>query len=156
MKNLTIIALFFLLKLSSYTQSWYVKDVGIGILDMSEYTKELKIVQRSNYWSKNDIYNFKLLTDTEKTFATWIVGPPIKDFLNNKGQPALLCEYVITYPDKSKEKFGPFGFFEPGFSILIINPSTKLIGKWKIDYYIIDRDTGERRHAATRYFTLSE
>jgi hypothetical protein len=50
MKNLAILALFFLLKLSSYTQSWYVKDVGIGILDMSEYTKELKIVQRSNYW----------------------------------------------------------------------------------------------------------
>lgn len=156
MNRLVFFTLFLLLNFSSYTQNWYVKDIGIGILDMSEYSNELKIVKRSNYWSKNDIYNFKLLNDTEKIFATWIVGPPIKDFINEKGLPALLCEYVITYPDKSNEKFGPFGFFEPGFSMLIINPSIKLIGKWKIDYYIINRDTGERRHVATRYFTLSE
>lgn len=140
----------------SYGQDWFVKDIGIGILDTSEYDKELRIVKKGIKWSEKELYNIRLSPGTEKVFATWVVGPPTKDFINENGLPAWLCEYVITYPDKSVEKFGPFGFYKAGFSTMIINPSYKLLGKWKIEYFIVSRDANDRRLIGTRFFTLFE
>ncbi|AGY54512.1 hypothetical protein BRDCF_p1885 [Bacteroidales bacterium CF] len=140
----------------SYGQEWSLKDIGIGILDTSEYDKELRIVKKGIKWSEKELYNIRLSPGTEKVFATWVAGPPTKDFLNANGLPVWLCEYVITYPDKRVEKFGPFGFYEAGFSTMIINPSYKMLGKWKIEYFIVNRDTNDRRLIGTSFFTLFE
>jgi len=155
MKRTIITALSLFVAIFSYGQDWSVKDIGIGILDTSEYDRVLKVFKRGDKWSEKEIYDLRYAPGTEKVFATWIEGPPTKEFLNSNGLPVWLCEYIITYPDKSIQVFGPFGFFEPGYSTMIINPSLRYIGKWKIEYFITHRDSKERRQIGTRYFNLS-
>ncbi|NTU95214.1 MAG: hypothetical protein HGA52_04105, partial [Bacteroidales bacterium] len=56
----------------------------------------------------------------------------------------------------SRQEFGPYGFYTPGFSTLFINPGGNNIGKWKIEYYIWNRDTQESKLIDTREFVITK
>ena len=156
MKRVFLSALSIITGVFAYGQDWTVKDIGVGIINTSEYDEALTIVKRGDKWSEQDIYNLIFSPGNEKVFATWIAGPPTNTFLDSNGLPAWKCEYLITYPDKTTQLFGPFGFYPKGYSTLIINTSSKLIGKWKIDYFITHREMKDKRLIGTRYFTLTQ
>ncbi|MBU1013379.1 MAG: hypothetical protein KKG99_10255 [Bacteroidetes bacterium] len=133
---------------------WQVKDIGIGIYDQTEYDKVLKIIKRGDTWSQKELYESGYLAGREKVFGTWIEGPPTSTYLNSYGTPIWSCKYVVTYPNGSKNEFGLYGFYSPGFNTLFINVGGNTFGKWKIEYYIWNRDTKETILIDTREFNL--
>lgn len=135
---------------------WRAKEIGVGIFDQSEYDKVLKIIKKGDTWSQTELYEQGYLAGREKVFGTWIEGPHTNTYLNSYGVPAWLCKYVISYPNGSRQEFGPYGFYTPGFSTLFINPGGNNIGKWKIEYYIWNRDTQESKLIDTREFVITK
>ncbi len=140
-----------------FSQNWNLKDIGVGIiLSDDQYDKELKIVQRGNDWNQKELYESGAFSGQGKIFAAWIAGPHTDKYLNSFGVPAWLYKYSITYPDGRKQEFGPFGFYTPGFSSFMINASSSNdVGKWKIDFYIVNRDTKETRGIGSVDFQMN-
>ena len=140
---------------AAQASGWQAKEIGIGIFDQSEYDKVLKIVKRGDTWSQKELYEGGFLANREKAFGTWVEGPPVNTFLNSYGTPVWMIKMTYTYPNGSQQDFGPYGFYTPGFIIQFINVSGNLTGKWKIDYFLVHRDTNETRKIGTREFTIT-
>ena len=136
------------------SSGWQAKDIGIGIFDQTDYDKVLRIVKRGDTWSQKELYENGYLAGREKVFGTWIEGPPTNTYLNKYGSPIWLCKFTITYPNGSKNEFGPYNFYSPGFNTQFINVGGNTFGKWKIDYFIWNRDTKETIKIDTREFNL--
>lgn len=131
-----------------------VKDIGIGIIDQSEYDRVLKVLKRGDTWSQKELYEGGYFANRDKVFATWIEGPPTNTYLNSNGLPVWNYRIAITYPSGKHEEFGNYAFYPPGFATMFINATGNEMGKWKIEYYIVNRDTQENRQIGTREFTL--
>lgn len=136
-------------------QEWTPKDIGVGIFDDSEYDRVLKIVERKDEWVQAELYESGAFAGRGKTFGAWIAGPPVESYLNSNGVPIYLYKYKVTYPDGSTQEFGPSGFYTPGFSAFSINASfPKAIGKWKIDFYIWNRENNESKLIGSKEFVM--
>jgi hypothetical protein len=135
---------------------WKVKDIGIGLYDQSEYDKKLIIIKRGDSWSQKELYDGGYLAGRERVFGTWIEGPHTNTYLNSFGIAQWLCKYTITYPNGTRQEFGPYGFYTPGFNTLFINTSGNNLGNWKIEYFLWNRDTQKTLLIDTREFTLTD
>ena len=134
---------------------WKVKDIGVGLYDQSEYDKVLKVLKRGDNWSQKQLYADGYFANRDKVFGTWMEGPPVSTFVNQYGTPVWMAKFEFTYPDGSRKEFGPYGFYQPGFITMFINAGGNQIGKWKIDYYIVHRETQETKKIDTREFTIT-
>lgn len=134
---------------------WKAKDIGIGLFDQSEYDKVLKVIKRGDTWSQKELYENGYFANREKVFGTWIEGPPVNTYLDKYGVPLWMAKFEITYPDGNKQVFGPYGFYAPGFLTQFINASGNVMGKWKIDYFLVDHGTLESKKIDSREFTLN-
>jgi hypothetical protein len=116
----------------------------------------LKVISRGDAWSQKALCEQGFFSGRDKkVFGTWIEGPPMDKFLNSAGLPLWLCLLVVTYPDGSRQEFGPYSFYAPGFYTMFINASGNVLGKRKIDYCLWHRDTKERRQVGTREFVMN-
>jgi hypothetical protein len=138
----------------AYSDGWQLKEIGVGTYDISEYDKILKIIKKGDSWSQKELYQEGYFTGKDKAFGAWLVGPPTEAYLNSFGTPTWLCKFTVTYPDGSSQSFGPYNFYTPGFCTMGINASGNLLGKWKIQYFIHNRDTQESKLVGTKEFTL--
>ena len=134
---------------------WQVKDIGIGIYDQSEYDRVLKIVKRGDNWSQKQLYADGFFSNRDKIFGTWMEGPPVSTFVNQYGTPVWLAKFDIRYPDGSHKEFGPYGFYQTGFITMFISVGENQTGKWKIDYYIVHRETQQTQKIDSREFTIT-
>lgn len=138
---------------------WKLKDMGVGlILCDAEYDTKLKIVERNGRWDVKTLYESGALSGRcsgNQTFSAWLQGPPVKEYLNSNGLPLWFNKYRITYPDGKTFESGLRGFYTPGFTTAGLNPGGTTSGAWKIDWYIVHRDTQEVRHVGTSEFTAS-
>ncbi len=137
-------------------KEWSLIDAGIGIIDQTAYDSKLLILQRGDTWSQKELYEKGYFAGRDKVFATWLVGPPTASYLNENGVPIYLYKIMITYPNSTIQEFGPYNFYAPGFSTMFINASGNMIGTWKIDYYLIQRDTKITTHIKQLSFVLTE
>ena len=117
--------------------------------------KKLIIVKRGDRWSQKELYEGGYLAGREKVFGVWIEGPHTSTYLNSNGVAIWLCKYIIYYPNGNRQEFGPYGFYTPGFNIMSVNPSGNN-GKWKIEYYIWNRDTQDSFLIDTKEFYITD
>jgi hypothetical protein len=140
-------------------QAWTLKDSGAGlVIQDADYDKVLKIAERGNVWDLEDLYSKGALAGKYKgnqAFAAWLVGPHTNTYLNKGGLPIWNYKYTVTYPDGSTYNGGPAGFYGPGFAAVSLSVGGVTNGSWKIDWYIVNRDSQEVRHAATDTFTTT-
>ncbi len=141
----------------SVADNWKLKDVGVGLITVDgEYDKVLKIAERGDRWDFKALYDksaFSGRSDGTKGFYAWLVGPPVDTYLDKNGLPIWYYKYKVTYPDGSVYEGGPAGFYAPGFAAVSITPGAKAAGQWKIEWYLMHRDTKETRLVATKEFT---
>lgn len=156
LRMLSLCCMLFFASSLVHAQSWKLKEVGVGLVKSDEqYDKELKVVKRGNSWNQRELYESGAFSGRGTVFAAWIVGPHTNDYLNSSGVPAWLYKYTVTYPDGRKKDFGPSGFYTPGFSWFMLNASSAQdIGEWKIDFSIVNRDSGENRSVGSVRFTM--
>lgn len=158
MKKIILSVLMLLLTTSIFSQDWQLKEIGVGIiLSDSDYDKELKIIERGTTWNQKELYDKGAFSGRDKTFAIWIVGPHTNTYLNKYGVPIWSYKYIITYPNGKTQEFGKYGFYTPGFASAFINASQPdAIGKWKVDFYIWNRDTDETRFVGATEFYMND
>jgi hypothetical protein len=151
-----LIPLLFISFLTVRAQNWEFVDSGVGLIVSDEnYHTKLKIVERNTLFDLKDLYDNGALNGKyhgNQLFAAWLVGPPTSKHVNNYGKPVWMYKYRITYPDGKSSEHGPFGFYFPGFTYAKINTGSYKEGNWKIEWYIVHRDTKETRLVATNEF----
>ena len=140
-------------------QGWTLKDSGVGLITVDgDYDKQLKIVERKDSWDLKALYEKGALANKyngNQGFYAWLVGPRSDTYLNKNGLPVWNYKYTVTYPDGTTYSGGPAGFYAPGFAAVSISVGSSTSGKWKIDWYIVNRDTQEVRLVATNQFTTT-
>jgi hypothetical protein len=153
--NLVLILLF--ASISVNAQNWVLKDIGVGLLVMdANYDKTLNIAQRGTTWDMNELYAngaFSGRSDGTKALAAWIQGPHTDTYKNQYGIPVWYYKYKVTYPDGSTIDRGPYGFYTPGFAYATLDYGKKGPNKYKIEFYIVHRDTQETRLVGSVEFT---
>jgi hypothetical protein len=123
-----------------------------------EYAGKLKIAERGNSWKLQPLYDagaFSGRSDGTKAFAAWIQGPPVSEFLNKNGLPAWNYRYKVTFPGGKTYESGVSGFYTPGHACVPLSIGGDTNGVWKVEWYIVHRDTGETRHVGTSEFTTT-
>lgn len=140
-------------------QSWTLKDSGVGlVIQDAEYAKALKIAERGNTFDLKKLYEEGALAGRYKdnqAFAAWLVGPHTDTYLDKSGLPIWDYKYTVTYPDGSTYASGPASFYVPGFAAVSLSAGGVTNGTWKIEWYIVNRDTREVRLVATDTFTTT-
>ncbi len=133
---------------------WQLRDMGIGIYDDAAYDTELRIVEKRNTWSLKELQNRGALTGRGKVFGAWLVGPPVKDYLNSNGVAKYLYKYRLTDPRGQVTVSGPHGFYMPGFTIFSINPG--ITGNWKIDFMLWSRTSEQETPVGSIDFKITD
>jgi len=135
---------------------WQLKDMGVGIFDDAAYDRELRIVERrmTNTWSAKELMDRGAFRGQGKIFGVWLVGPPVNTYLNKNGVAEYLYKYRLTDPRGASTLSGPHGFYMPGHTTNFINAS--LPGKWKIDYMLWHRSTGQDTPIGSMEFSITD
>jgi hypothetical protein len=133
---------------------WQLKDMGVGIYDDAAYDTELRIVEKRNTWSMKELQSRGALTGRGKVFGAWLIGPPVKTYLNENGVARYLYKYRLTDPKGKSMVFGPHGFYQPGFATMFIN--TWIAGDWKIEFMIWSRSTGQESPVGAIDFKITD
>ena len=140
-------------------QDWSLKDAGVGlVIQDADYSKTLKIAERGVSFDLKALYEGGALAGKyrgNQVFAAWLVGPHTDTFLNSNGLPVWNYKYTVTYPGGKTFEGGPGGFYVSGFAVVPLSIGGDTSGAWKIDWYIVNRDTGEKRHVGTSEFTTT-
>jgi hypothetical protein len=159
MKLSLFLMLLFTVVNSAYSQDWTLKDMGVGlIIEDENYDNKLQIVERKNVWDAKELYENGAQAgkyNGNQLFAAWIQGPHTNEFLNSYGTPVWNYKYKITYPDGKTFESGVQGFYTLGFTYFGIKTGPYQEGNWKIDWYIVRRDTQETRHVGTYEFSTT-
>ena len=159
MKRLIVLVLFLAVVTNGFCQKWKATGIGVGLIVVDEnYDKKLRIAQKGDKWDIKELYENGALAGRYKgnqQFAAWIEGPHTSTYLNSNGVAIWLCKYVVYYPNGNRQEFGPYGFYTPGFNIMSVNPSGNN-GKWKIEYYIWNRDTQDSFLIDTKEFYITD
>ena len=133
---------------------WQLKDMGVGIYDDAAYDKELRIVEKRNTWSMQELQSRGALIGRGKVFGAWLVGPPVSSYLNKHGQAEYAYKYRLTDPKGNSNVFGPHGFYLPGFTTIFIN--TWITGNWKVEFTIWQRSTQQDTPIGTIDFKITD
>ncbi|KAF0160046.1 MAG: hypothetical protein FD159_220 [Syntrophaceae bacterium] len=133
---------------------WQLKDMGVGIYDDAAYDKELRIVEKRNTWSIQELQSRGALIGRGKVFGVWLVGPPVSSYLNKHGQAEYAYKYRLTDPKGNSSVFGPHGFYSPGFTTIFIN--TWIAGNWKVEFTIWQRSTQQDTPIGTIDFKITD
>ncbi len=140
-------------------QAWQVKDSGVGlVVQDANYDKQLTIAERKDSWDLKFLYDTGALAGKYKgnqAFTAWLEGPPTSTYLNSYGTPVWMYKYRLTYPDGKTFEAGPYGFYAPGFATFAIGVGGYTSGTWKIEWFIVHRDTQETRAVATTEFSTT-
>jgi hypothetical protein len=140
-------------------QGWQLSDSGVGlVVQDASYDTKLTIAERTGPWDLKFLYDNGALAGKYKgnqAFAAWLQGPPTSAYLNSYGTPVWMYRYRLTYPDGKTFEAGPFGFYAPGFTTVSIGVGGYTGGNWKIEWFIVHRDTQETRQVATTEFTTT-
>ena len=118
---------------------WQLNDMGVGIYDDAAYDKELRIVEKRNTWSIQELQSRGALSGRGKVFGAWLVGPPVNTYLNKNGVAEYAYKYRLTDPKGNSSVSGPHGFYMPGFMTTSIN--VWIPGNWRIDFMLWQRST---------------
>ncbi|MBN1522986.1 MAG: hypothetical protein JW904_00775 [Spirochaetales bacterium] len=124
----------------------------------AEYSSVLKIAERGDAWDLKELYDNGALAGRyrgNQVFAAWLSGPPTSSYLNRNGLPVWNYKYKITYPGGATFEGSPGGFYTPGYTVVTLGVGAETHGKWKIEWYIINRDTNEVHAVATSEFTTT-
>jgi hypothetical protein len=143
-----------LIPAASYASDWRLLDMGVGIWDDSAYDTQLKIVEKRENWTMDELNKRGAFSGRGQLFGAWIVGPPVDTYKNRFGTPIYMYKYRLTDPKGSSQVFGPYGFYQPGFATTFINASQQ-VGTWKIDWMLNNRDTGQDTPIESMTFTLT-
>ena len=154
------VALVFVLSAGSLSaQNWTLKDSGVGlVVQDAEYDKVLKIAERGTTFNLRKLYEEGALAGRYKgnqAFAAWLVGPHTDTYLDKNGLPIWSYRYTVTWPGGSTYSGGPAGFTSPGFAAVSLSVGNVTSGTWKIEWFIVNRDTRETRLVATDTFTTT-
>lgn len=140
---------------SAGAAEWRLLDSGVGIWDDSAYDTQLKVVEKRDTWSMDELSRRAAFSGRGKVFGAWIVGPPADSYKNRNGVPVYLYKYRLTDPKGGSQVFGPSGFYSPGFTTIFINAGQH-VGTWKIDWFLLNRDTGQERHILSQQFQITQ
>ncbi len=138
------------------TENWHLIDVGIGLLDQTNYDTKLVILSRGNRWSQKWLYEQGYLAGRTNIFGTWLQGPPVATFTDSNGLPIWLYSIKLTYPNGTSQEFGPYNFYAPGFATMFINVMGNVLGDWTVDYYLVRWDSQGKTAVSQIRFTLTE
>jgi len=133
---------------------WQLKDMGVGIYDDAAYDTELRIVEKRNTWSMQELQSRGALKGRGKVFGAWLSGPPVKTYLNENGVAKYLYKYRLTDPKGQSMASGPHGFYSPGFTTVFIN--TWITGNWRIEFMIWSRTSGQETAVGTIDFKITD
>jgi len=133
---------------------WQMKEMGVGIYDDAAYDTELRIVEKRNTWSMQELQQRGALAGRGKVFGAWLVGPPVNTYLNQNGVAEYLYKYRLTDPKGNSTLHGPHGFYTPGFTIISIN--AWITGNWKIDFQLWSRSTQQVTNIGSIEFTITD
>ncbi|MBP7096981.1 MAG: hypothetical protein KBC36_12950 [Spirochaetia bacterium] len=138
------------------TPGWKLLDSGVGIYDQTNYDTVLAPVERGESWSRSRLYEKGYFANRSLVFGAWLKGPPTKDYLDPGGMPIWLYGFTLTEPGKAPVDFGPYNFYAPGFATAFINCASGSLGAWKLDWFLVNRASGQRFPVKTLGFTLTE
>jgi hypothetical protein len=140
-------------------QSWTLKDTGVGLVVMDgEYASKLKIAERGSAWDLEPLYAagaFSGRSDGTKAFAAWIQGPPVAEFLDKNGLPVWDYRYKVTYPGGKTYESGQSGFYAPGHAVATLSIGGDTNGAWKVEWFLVNRQSKEIRPIGTCEFTTT-
>ena len=159
MKRLIVLVLFLAVVTNGFCQKWRATGIGVGLIVVDEnYDKKLQIAQKGDKWDIKELYENGALAGRYKgnqQFAAWIEGPHTSTYLNSNGVAIWLYKYKLTYPDGKTFESGPHGFYTPGFTYFGINPGSYTNGKWKVEWFVWNRETQETKDAGSIEFTTT-
>ena len=158
-RSLVVTLVFVLSAVSVSAQSWTLKDSGVGlVVQDAEYDKVLKIAERGKAFDLEKLYAEGALAGRYKgnqSFAAWLVGPHTDTYLDKSGLPIWNYKYTVTWPNGSTYNGGPSAFYVPGYAAVSLSAGSTTNGIWKIEWYVVRRDTQETRLVATDTFTTT-
>lgn len=137
-------------------QGWKLLDSGVGVFDQTNYDTVLTPVERGETWSRSKLYEKGYFANRSLVFGAWLKGPPTKDYLDPGGLPIWLYGFTLTEPGKAPVDFGPYNFYSPGFATAFLNCAYGVLGAWQLDWYLVNRASGQRVPVKTLGFTLTE
>lgn len=131
----------------------------MGLYDASrDYDQTLRIVQQGGAWNAQELLAQGAFASGSgaRTFGAWLQGPPASTFKNQYGTPIYMVKYRLTDPKGQSRTFGPHGFYQPGFITAFLNLASGPFGGWKLEWILVNRDTGEERVVASDSFEMAE
>jgi len=134
---------------------WRLMDMGVGIWDDSAYDTQLKVVEKRESWTMDELNKRGAFAGRGKVFGAWIVGPPAASYKNQYGTPIFMYKFRLTDPKGGSQMFGPYGFYQPGFATVFINASQHT-GTWKIEWFLNNRDTGQDSPIGAQSFQITQ
>ena len=138
---------------------WTLKDMGVGLVVMDgEYAEKLKVAERGVAFDLKKLYDegaFSGRSDGTKAFAAWIQGPPVAAFLDKNGLALWDCRYTVAFPGGKTYESGLAGFYAPGHAVATLFIGGDTNGSWKVDWYLVNRQTKESRHLGASEFTTT-
>ncbi len=159
MKSVISVVVLFFCSLALAAQTWLPNDIGVGLVIFDGSDTELKISRRGNVWNPRELLDSGALngrTDGTAKFALWISGTPDSNFKDKNGQPYWNWSYRITWPDKTYNDFGIYGFKSAGFDASMFQFGRFEKGEFAIDFWIHRRSTGEKIHVGRVTFTATD
>jgi hypothetical protein len=145
----------FLAATSAFGQNWTLKDSGAGLIIAESSSKPVKVIKRSTLWDLKELVENGAIDGIYKgnqLFAAWIQGPEPKEFINKKGKPTWMYKYKLTYPDGKAFISEKAEFLSSGYSCFGIKPGNYKDGIWKIEWFVVNRDSLEEFFVATTVF----
>ncbi len=135
---------------------WQLKDMGVGIYDDAAYDRELRIVERraTNTWSMKELMDRGAFRGQSKVFGVWLVGPPVNTYLNQNGVAEYGYKHRLTDPKGHAVDYGVSSFYMPGHATSFINAG--LPGKWRVEFLLWHRSTGQVTPIGSLEFTITE
>jgi len=152
---LVVVIVSLLLPVAASAADWRLMDMGVGIWDDSAYDTQLKVVEKRDTWTMDELNKRGAFAGRGQVFGAWIVGPPAASYKNQYGTPVFMYKYRLTDPKGGSQVFGPYGFYQPGFATVFINASQQ-VGTWKIEWMLNNRDTGQDSPIGSQSFHITQ
>lgn len=138
------------------SQSWTLKDSGAGLIIADDKAiKPVKVIRRNTVWDLKELVEKGALEgkfNGSQLFAAWIQGPETKEFLNSRRKPVWLYRYRIVYPDGLIYDSKPEEFLPSGYSYFGIKTGNYKEGIWKVEWFLVNRDSNRESQVATTIF----
>lgn len=155
MNKVLVILLVMLSVKVSYAQQWTLKDSGTGLIQDNGSDKAPKIIERGNRWNMKHLEENGAMEGKyrgSQLFASWIQGPETKEFTDGKGNPVWLFRYSVSNPEGHVLKSDTSRFQQSGYAFFSIKAETHADGVWKVEWFLVNRQTLNEILIATNIF----